>query len=144
MKKVKVSGYKRTLPNKPRLGKRGKVGRFERKKRKKGKKKIVEKTPVKLYPIRDEFGQFVGYSNHPPRKAKPKSYGSLPLAFPKNFGSSQLELQGFKFWHKFKDDETAKERNKAVGDTFRNEFKIENGVAYIRSRKKNYGFTQLG
>lgn len=32
-----------------------------RKKRGKGKKRIVGKKPVKLYPIRDEFGQLMGF-----------------------------------------------------------------------------------
>lgn len=55
---------------KPHRWKRGKNKRhpgYYRKKRPKGKKKIISKKPVKLYPIRDEYGRILGYSNKPKR-----------------------------------------------------------------------------
>lgn len=75
-KKVKVNQYKRSLPNKGKLGKRVNVRPYKRAKRPEGKRKIISKKPVKLYQIRDEFGQVKGFSSKPPKK---KNFGSLML-----------------------------------------------------------------
>ena len=90
-KKIPVKKHKRGLPNKPQLGKRVPVEGFKREPRPKGKKKIISKKPIKLFPVKDEFGRFLGFSNKPP-KPKPKNFGFSPLDNfgIKHFGFTQL------------------------------------------------------
>jgi len=56
--KIKVKSHKRG-------GK--KVKGYLRNKRPKGKRKMISRKPVKLYPIRDEYGRVLGFSKNPGR-----------------------------------------------------------------------------
>ena len=132
--KQKVTPHKRSKPGKK--IKTVKVIGYKRKERPKGKKTFISNKSVRLYPIRDEYGKWHGFSI---KKGK-KSYSSSPL----NFGIP-VNNQEFRLWHKFKDKEEAKKRIQAIGDTNRYEFKVEDdGQVFTRLRKKNFGFTHLG
>lgn len=63
MARVRVGTYTRRLH-----GKRFRVHSYSRKKRPIGKKRIISKTPVKLYAIQDEFGQKMGWSTKPGKR----------------------------------------------------------------------------
>jgi len=56
-KTIKISGY-----TKKGYGRRIKVRQYHRRNRPKGKRRIISKKPVRLYPIRDEYGMIHGYS----------------------------------------------------------------------------------
>jgi hypothetical protein len=59
MENVKVKGHKR----------KGKyVKPYTRKKRPKSNKRVTDKTPHKLYGVRDENGRLMGWSTKPPKK----------------------------------------------------------------------------